>query len=337
MSIEDNLLVVFALAVLSAMVACSEEHGGPAAGMDDDDATAAGDDDTTGQPPGGDDDDGGPDDDDSAGPSPPCDRYDTFGSFTLSRPPDLDHGFTGVFREGPDPLLLDELLTEGDCAFYDFDPFPFCDPPCVPPDVCGFGGECRPYPGALDIGTVSVAGTTPPIEVDLHAGLYYASTTHAPDLYQPGDALTLSATGGSGVEPFEISALGVPSLVPAQTLVTLVRHGDVELSWQPEPVPAGARVRVWMYIHHHALYQAYLQCEVDDSDGTLTIPASIVDALLDASWGGEPNDIEGARMMRLSRSVERTPLGCVEFASVSAHYLTADVEIPDPVNGTRSP
>ncbi len=321
----------FLPAVLVAFLVAGCPTSPPEPADDDTTDDPADDDDTT-----GDDDDAGDDDvddDDSAGdddttPPPPCDRYNTLGSFTVSRPPDLEAWLRGNVYSGPDPMLLDEIVAEGDCAFFDFEAPPHCDPPCTSPEVCGFGDECRPYPSVLDVGTLTLTGTTPPLQAELGGTVYCVSTSGYPDLYQAGDALTLGATGGSGMDAFQLTVHGVAPLTPSTQSLTMTQHEDMVLTWDPEPVPADARIRVFMSIHHHALFQAYLQCEVDDSAGSLTIPASIVDAFLDASWGGEPMEVEGARMLRLSRAEAWAGLGCVEFASVSQAYLSVNAVAP---------
>lgn len=286
--------------------------------VDDDDS--ADDDDTTGDDDSGDDDATG--DDDTTGNDQNCDRYNTLGRFTLAHPPDLESWLRGQYLDAPDPMTPDELLLDGDCSFFDFDPMPSCDPPCEYPEMCGFGSECHPLPATVDVGTVSVNGTIPPLEADISCGCYSADTGGYPDLYQPGDPITLSASGSENVGPFDLTVEGVAPLTPSMQSLTMELHQDMVITWDPAPVPADSRIFVRFNAHHHAGYWTYVECEVEDSAGSLVVPASVVDALLEAAYASGWFDVEDSYMLRLTRSVEETDLGCVEFASVSKAYLT---------------
>jgi len=124
----------------------------------DDDTTA--DDDTTGDDDTGDDDTG----DDDTVVDPGCAYEELWGKFGLTS--DLYGGsLSGVYHDDASPMVPDVLVDDGVCVLYGYDPMPVCEPHCTPPDLCGPDEQCHSWPEALDVGTLTVPETSPPLSL----------------------------------------------------------------------------------------------------------------------------------------------------------------------------
>ncbi len=297
----------WALTLALGLLGCAEVHGGGDPVGDDDDQ--AGDDDHA-----GDDDQAG--DDDSVGPVEICDRYTTWGYFHLtvddSSPAETWIG--GMVEDGPEPWILDELQREGDCTLYGWEHPPFCEPACDADEYCGFGDVCREMPLVLSVGTVDVTGTTPPVTLEaIDNGVYIGGQDFA-NLYQPGDVVTLSASGGDRIGPFELSTPGVEPLGVYCDAVDLSQNDALTCTWMPSAV-SGSRFRlVVTKSDQHGALPAELICDVGDSVGSLTVPASLIDAIWDMDVFDQLNPVS-ASVQRYTAAVTETELGCVELRS----------------------
>jgi hypothetical protein len=268
----------------------------------------------------GDDDDAG-DDDTSGDDDDSCDRFDTLGTFTVGV--NRNGGtFSGVYWDGPDPGLLDSVLEEDGCAFYRYVPRE-CDPPCDPPLACAFDETCRPWPQYLSVGTISVTGTDPPLEIEPTEFNSYYTTEVYEDLFGPGDALTVSAAGSFDVGPFSVTVAGVPLLEPYEQTVTMVEGEPLVISWTPADGPDDAVVRVHLDNDHHGV-AAYAECEVPSAEGQILVPESIVEKMIEAGGSGIGTYVENAYLVRTTRSEQRHDPGCVVVSSSSEARLYVD-------------
>jgi hypothetical protein len=255
------------------------------------------------------------------GPLPPgeCARETANGSFSLDVVPGYGR-FGGSYHDVAYPRIVVAHLRQGDCAFYAPEPA-FCDPPCES-STCAVGGVCWPWPTGVDIGHLTVTGTSPPIALDPYATGAYATFENLSDPYQPGDRLTLRATGGEQVAGFELSALGVPVLSVPWDVQTAVEGQDMVITWDRAESPPGTEVVVHMDSDHHGI-RAYVECRSSDT-GSVTVAAAVLDRLIEAGETGIGTYIENAWIERVNDAVKRTEDGCVVFGSTS--HLQMDVE-----------
>jgi hypothetical protein len=247
-------------------------------------------------------------------PTPPgeCARDTVNGSFKLDVVPGYG-SFHGSYHDVAYPRTLVEHLRQGECAFYAPEPS-FCDPPCEG-STCAVGGVCWPWPRGVDVGRVTVTGTSPTIELDPYAPGAYATFENLPDPYQPGDTLTLRATGGEQAAGFELSALGVPALTLPQDTFTAIEGQDLVITWDTADSPPGTQVVVHMDSDHHGI-EAYVECRSSDT-GSVTVGAAVLDRLIEAGETGIGTYIENAWMHRVNDAVKATEDGCVVFGSIS--------------------
>lgn len=260
-------------------------------------------------------------DDDAADGS--CARVDLWGSFALWTD-GVEGGFEGIYHDGSSPLMQEELLVEGACVLHGFDPMPHCEPGCDPPQVCGAGSQCLDWPPTLEAGTLQVAGTSPPLE--LEPGWDNAYYTDAPiaDLVLPGTEYTLDAGGSADLDPFTLTALGVGAFSDATGSATARRGETLSLSWTPGTTDA--RVVFEVGADHHAGTNAYVRCEVPDATGTVQVPAALIDALLDASSGTLVTTLGSASLYRHNGTTTRTNKACAAFVTYTKWRVEVTVE-----------
>jgi len=262
------------------------------------------------------DDDAAGDDDDTYEPVDGCDRYTTWGYFHLTvdddNPPETWIG--GMVEDGPEPWILDEIRSEGDCTLYAWDHRPICEPECIQPEYCGYGDQCHPMPAVISVGTVDVSGTSPAVTLqEIDNGVYIGGEDF-PDLYTPGDTLTVTATGGSSIGPFQLTVPGVAPLDPHCEELTMSPGQDLVCTWTPGTV-ADARFRFTLYkSDQHGALPAELVCITDDDAGTLTVPTSLVDAIWAMDVFDGLNPVSG-NVQRYTEQVIQTERGCIEMRS----------------------
>ncbi len=235
-----------------------------------------------------------PSDDDDSAPgcveeqAQTCNRYDTLYQLSLVEHAESDGYPRAAFWSAPSPRKPYLLIEEGDCAFYDLDPIPFCDPPCEYPLECGYGDECRPDAVALDAGAVTITGASYSGELTHMANGDYSA--ECDDCFSLGEPITVTIEGSADVPPFDL-CVHAPALVSgAPTEITATVGEPASATWVPHPGELPDTVaRLRIYPSWHGRY-AYAECLAPESAGGLSIPASIIDALNqqriehDTSW-----------------------------------------------------
>ena len=236
-------------------------------------------------------------------------------AFDITSTPEYG-GLSGVWNDVPMPAQVEEKVAAGGCAFFAPEPS-FCDPPCEGATVCAVGGTCRLYPSSISAGDLHVAGSSPEIDLrEPEPGFSYYTTENYPNLFAPGDELTLSGEGSGDVDPFEITTRGVPGLIMPSTELTATEHEDMHVVWDAdERSPAGTRVVLHMDNDHHGT-RAYVECWADDT-GEIVVPADVLDPLILAGETGIGTYIENAYMYRVARGATQTDAGCAVFDSRS--------------------
>ena len=148
-------------------------------------------------------------------------------------------------------------------------------PPRPPPTLTGGGGQggVEAEPNA---GTIALVDTTSGRPIGTYGyvgGVYTVPSAYGYNalVWQPGDMLTVSATGGSSIGAFTVSA---PALVPPSPVVpSRLGRSDAVVTWQPDPNADTLSITI------EDGRGAEVYCRVPDAHGSLTIDASVLAAL----------------------------------------------------------
>lgn len=248
-----------------------------------------------------------------------CDFSDRVGRFTVEK--QTDFGVVqGSVADGVVPSSVPEVVSEsGGCRLLKRQNFA-CTPSCVGAETCGQDGVCIPYPRQVSVGTVTIAGLTKPAVMDPQTpgnGYFAPDATNPP--YTPGSSIKLSAAGAETHEAFELYGVGSEPLATAPTWV-LTEGEDLVVNWAAPTIETPATILVELSIDQHGSSPLTLQCEFEDT-GTATVPASVIDELINSGVSGFPN----GKIVR--RTVDKTSIdvGCVELAVGSP--LAANVSV----------
>jgi hypothetical protein len=219
------------------------------------------------------------------------------------------------------PVWHQRAMDDGTCSLWTFAPQQ-CDMFCSN-GVCTGRNQCTPFPMAATAGTLNVTGLNLAVSMtpDPTLGRYYYQATPPADLFAPGAAITLNATGGF-VPAFTARATGVPPL-QAQIQgghIDLLAGQDYTLRWTPATGAGAAETRVRLTVNspnggHGQPYKAIIECDAPDAAGELTVPRAMVDALprLLAFAVCAGVDCPPSYVMRYSRGTAAVTGGYVEL------------------------
>ena len=263
----------------------------------------------------------------------PCGEGTKAGTFTLTFDAPLNTGgysmFAGKVFERPvawGPPVGERV---DDCAIISGVAVPTCWAGCTGTDVCT--GTCPPS-APKSVGTIQVAGLTPPMTTDaLSAGNYQTAidTQHFPPATS-GASLTMSAAGGdSGA--FTLAGRAITAIRAHTDLDALHLAPDQALTvtWEDPGRPGPARVMASVYLSNNSPGATgppndgrdYIRCEFADT-GSGIVPASLLATVRALGVGQRPV------VVVTRRSVNSTSVasGCVEFAveSTTSRNLTLD-------------
>ena len=229
----------------------------------------------------------------------------------------------GAVRDKVDPTKVwQPALTEGDCRLM---LGPTCSTSCALPSVCD-GAACVPGPTTKTVGTVTVTG----LDAALSATPNSQKTYYAPvptGSFPPvaaGAAVSLSASGGD-YAGFSLLGGGFPLIESPSKELPLEMGRPFTATWTPPPAPAVSRMLVKLDIAFHGGVDAQIQCDVPDS-GSVTVPASLVDALIARGIAGFPS----AFLIR--RTIDSADVGAGAGAGAGAGCV--DFSITTTFNGT---
>jgi hypothetical protein len=227
----------------------------------------------------------------------------------------------GSVSDGVVPMtVLEEVASEGGCRALQRNN-PFCDPPCGSDETCDFDGACLPYPETQDLGTVTISGLTEPVSMEpVPPGYTYFDTSVGHPAYEAGALVTLRSSGGRW-DPITLHAVGLPQLVPVEDTLLLVEGEDLLLHWDPPADPVRSELALRINIDQHGTSPISLYCSFED-DGEATVPASMVDLLVNAGVTGYPS---GTMSRRTVDSVSLDDDGCMDFTLASSR--TPDVRV----------
>jgi hypothetical protein len=244
-----------------------------------------------------------------------CDIASRVGRFSVEAQSDFGVVQGAVF-EAVVPTSIPRLASEdGPCRLLERRNL-VCTPACVGATTCGEGGACVPYPRQISVGNVTISGLTQPTNLaPQNPGNGYFDNPP----FAVGSEITLTAAGESGRPGFELSGFGSRPLGTKPSWL-IERGKGLNVLWENGDPAARTRVTVEFSVDQHGLSPLTLVCEFEDT-GTATIPASVVDRLLDSGVSGFPN----GRVFR--RTADRVVLdfGCVDLLVGSP--LAADVTV----------
>lgn len=236
-----------------------------------------------------------------------CDLGQRIGGFSVEA--QVDFGvIQGVVADAVLPTEVPRLAGEvGPCRLQERRIL-VCLPACGGSEACGESGSCIPYPRQLDIGVVDIAGLTRATSMTpLQPGNTYFSPGADNPPYASDAQIVLTAQGGSGVAAFELLGHGSAPLVDAPSW-QLARGQALSLSWPVPSTPAPTHVLVELTIDQHGASPFTLSCELEDT-GSASVPAAIIEQLIDAGVSGFPN----GRIMRRTADHVQLEQGCVEL------------------------
>lgn len=257
----------------------------------------------------------------------PCSKASHVGGFRIS----LAEKFSGVqgqVLDGVVPMKVPEILmSEGTCQLMRA-PNPFCSPGCEPGQACkgdgagGSSGTCIGYPVSHPVGTVTVAGLKAELTMDAKWGNSYINPGTLPHpAFDPGDAITLRASGGD-YEAFTLLGRGIAALTAGAggSDITLEDGKSATLKWQASADTDAVGVHIELNINNHGSSSGWIECESPDS-GSFTISGELVTALFALGVSGFPT------LTLTRRSVDSTDIapGCVELVVASELGLGIDV------------
>jgi hypothetical protein len=224
---------------------------------------------------------------------------------------------TGQVSDGVVPVtILQPEEAAGDC-FLMRRLNPICEPPCEPGDTCDLDNTCIPYPAKLDAGTVTVDGLLGDVTMEPDPMLNYYDTSLPNPPFTDGAELTLEAAGAD-TEAFTIHGFGVEALQMPDSAWALNYDEALVISW----TPSDGLGRIWatLNIDQHGNSPVTMFCDLDDT-GSTTVPATLVNALIDYGVSGFPS----GQLYRRTMDSTYIAAGCVELAIYS--HVAAQVTV----------
>jgi hypothetical protein len=195
--------------------------------------------------------------------------------------------------ESPSLLLWIEKARSGACALYQ-PRAPFCNPGCGSGALCVSDGVCQPFAEPIVVGKVTLTGAK------TQSGAVSFTMDPISKVYQPpagvnleyipfaeGDEVKVAAAGDSALGSFSVSAKAIARLAVLNDSIVLNDGQPLLLRWTPPARDIGSTLSVLIDVSHHGGSKGKIECETED-DGSLDIPASLVDALKALGVSGWP-------------------------------------------------
>jgi hypothetical protein len=264
---------------------------------------------------------------DSAAPDPAevplagaCSMALDFGGFTVGGEEGRS-GVDGVVADGVVPIsVLEQIAAEGDCVLLRRNN-PYCDPACEPGETCDFDGTCLPYPVNQDLGTVTIHGLLSPVELEpvFPGNTYYDTSLPSPP-FDAGALITLDMPGGV-YGPATLHGVGVEPIVPLDEAWSVEAGVDLAVRWQPpEGAVSRGEIALSLNIDQHGSTPGTLRCSFED-DGEATVPAAILQALVDTGVTGFPS----GSLERHTQDHSAAAAGCMDLTVSSSVSVDVDV------------
>jgi hypothetical protein len=200
---------------------------------------------------------------------------------------------SGTVADGPSPALIlwNPTMQEGDCRLLT-PQFPFCSVSCGGAAACVADEVCLAYPNLYDIGIVTVTGVhpsegVPDVTMEPASGAYQTLDPLPFPPFQENEEIVLEAAGGD-IPGFTITSRGIAPLVMSGDTPALARDQALDLEWTAPGIAGASTIHVKLDISHHGGFRGKIECDVVDT-GSLSIPASLINPLLDLGVAGFPS------------------------------------------------
>lgn len=229
----------------------------------------------------------------------------------------------GTVQDRPNPTKIWHAETsEGDCRLM---LGPTCNASCTLPDVCD-GATCVPGPTTKTVGTVTVIGLNAPLSAMANSQMNYYAPVSAGGFppFSLGADVRLTASGGD-LAGIALHGRGFPVIETPSTTLPFEMGHSFTVTWTPPPAPVSTRMFVKIDIAVHGNIEAQIQCDVPDS-GSLTVPTSLVDALMAKGTAGFPS----AYLTRRTVDSASVGTGCVDFSITTVFNGTTGIQLVIP-------
>lgn len=252
------------------------------------------------------------------------------GTFTVAAS-DTFPFISGSMSNGVVPVtILEEVTVVGDCRLMRRNN-PFCAPPCGPGTTCDFDGSCIPFPLPQDLGDVAISGLTEGTVTmtPVQPGNNYFNTQVPNPPFDAGAAI-LMTTGAKGAYGAKMLHGRGFEVLAANDSWSVAASADFEVTWTaPTAATEGVKVHLEMNLDQHGNSPIILTCDFDD-DGSATVPASLIDELLNSGISGFPN----GELRR--QTVDSVPMGslCMELVVSSGIVPSVQIDGHTPCNTT---
>jgi hypothetical protein len=216
------------------------------------------------------------------------------------------------------PPVMTQVAQEGACALYK-NPlllFLICDPACGPDQDCLGDNTCKDFPKHYNAGTLTLEGLKTAAVMTPDAYDVYEFASPPAELFDAGDVVTAKASGGE-LPAFTMQARGVADLELPTSVVSLEVGMPSTVAWTPADPGSLIRVVLRLGPHDPVRPMVAIVCDGADADGSIEIPASIVDGFL--LTGGPPQ--KDSFIIRYTRQTMATFGKEIEFLVGSARNL----------------
>ncbi|HUS65203.1 MAG TPA: hypothetical protein VMZ28_11700 [Kofleriaceae bacterium] len=252
----------------------------------------------------------------------PCDADEHVGTFFVTT-----LGVQGRVEDAVAPLAIpDEIAGAGECRVLR-SPALFCDPACEVGSTCSQEGTCVPLPVRLSAGEVAISGLSAAVTMAARAPDYsYTNPEPLPDpAFAPGADIQLHAQGDD-VAAFDLAGVGVAPIAGAPAELAVAEGEPLEVTWDLDGV--GARMRVLLDFAQHGGPHIFIDCDFADTEGVATVPAELLQELLDSEVSGFP----GAILTRHTVMSADLEPGCVDLEIATTASIP--VEVPGVISCT---
>jgi hypothetical protein len=188
-------------------------------------------------------------------------------------------------------------------------------------------GICRDLPPHADVGTITLTGFKKPIVLtpdtyDRYMPSYALTGNEKNDLFDDGDVLTATTEGGA-LPPLSFSTKGVAPLEIENQSIEMIADSSAVVTWTPADPDSRIQIAVMAGSHDPNPLSAAILCDVPDSDGSVEIPANLINGFLAESCGEAL--MKCSRITRYTRDVQTINGKEVELFVGSARNLMLSV------------
>ncbi len=224
-----------------------------------------------------------------------------YGRFLISLkvPTDFSVGYTtieGKFtpKPSPSPVAFIHGPLVGGCRVIT-PSAPSCIPGCSSGFICVANNQCQEDPEAIKIGTVTAKGiktkkTSASFDLKWGSRSYQVSPNDTL-VYPPfseNDPILFTGTGDSIYTSFTLSTKGISPLSVLNDTITMADGKPMSLKWVPQANTGSATISVSVDISHHGGLKGKIECLDVADNGSLDIPATLVDQLKALGISGFP-------------------------------------------------